>query len=245
MDMIDLLPPGLYEAVITEVDDKTENAQLIQGKYLFSLQARTLDDIRAFGGNDDADDRLFATAARLSEINLGLYRTFMQLAWVKAMVSEQSAQTMRDQHPNRVRFAAFSDRNPLMQSVKEAAQAARTNRQPVAAGNPFLAFEQATSSWISTWLDTYRIARDGMTEAFFVNFYGSPVLQALMGLNTEAGRSHRHIERDLAREVAASRASADLATLFESGEHENRHPLHWSTSGRLAGDGSTSVASRC
>jgi hypothetical protein len=216
MDMIDLLPPGLYEAVITEVDDRTENAQLIHGKYLFGLQARTLDDIRAFGGNDDADDRLFATAARLSEINLGLYRTLVQ-PWVKAMVSEESAQMMRDQHPNRMRFAAFSDRNPLMQPVKEAAAVARADRKPVAAGNPLLAFEQATSSWISTWLDTYRIARDGMTEAFFVNFYGSPVLQALMGLNTEAGRSHRHIERDLAREVAASRASADLATLFEVG----------------------------
>ena len=100
MDMIDLLPPGLYEAVITEVDDKTEHAELIHGKYLFSLQRRTLDDIRAFGNNTDEDDRLFATAARLSEINLGLYRTFVQ-PWVKAMATEESAKTMRDMHPNR------------------------------------------------------------------------------------------------------------------------------------------------
>ena len=41
-------------------------------------EARTLDDIRALGGNDAADDRRFATAARVSEINLALYRTFLQ-----------------------------------------------------------------------------------------------------------------------------------------------------------------------
>ena len=216
MDMIDLLPPGLYEAVITEVDENTENAQLINGKYLFSLEARTLDDIRAFGGNDEADDRLFATAARLSEINLGLYHTLVQ-PWVKAMATEESAKAMRDLHPNRVRFAAFSDRNPLMQPVKQAAEAARADRKPVSAGNPFLAFEQVASTWISTWLDTYRIARDGMTEAFFVNLYGSPVLQALMGLGTERARSHQRIERDLAREVAMSNARKDLEKLFEVG----------------------------
>ena len=50
------LPPGLYEAVITEVDDNTENPDLIEGRYLFQLEARTLDDIRALGGNDAEDD---------------------------------------------------------------------------------------------------------------------------------------------------------------------------------------------
>ena len=38
MGMIDLLPPGLYEAVITEVDEDTENPELIEGKYLFRLE---------------------------------------------------------------------------------------------------------------------------------------------------------------------------------------------------------------
>ena len=73
--MIDVLPPGLYEAVITEVDENTDNPELVEGKYLFRLEARTLDDIRALGGNDAEDDWRFATAARVSEINLGLYQT--------------------------------------------------------------------------------------------------------------------------------------------------------------------------
>ena len=51
MDMIDLMPPGLYEAVITGVDETVENLELVQGSYLFGLETRTLDDIRKIGGN--------------------------------------------------------------------------------------------------------------------------------------------------------------------------------------------------
>jgi pimeloyl-ACP methyl ester carboxylesterase len=215
MDMIDLLPPGLYEAVITEVDEDTKNPELIQGKYLFCLEARTLDDIRAFGGNDDADERRFATAARLSDVNLGLYRSLAQPA-VRALASEQAATAVRDAHPSRMRFAMFSDRNPAMAPVEAMAQSVRSDRKPVSADNPLLAMEQAASTWISTWLDGVRIARDGLTEAFFVNFYGSPYLQALMGLGPDV-TAPRRIERDLAREASAAKARADLDKLFETG----------------------------
>src|SRR6267143_1448453 len=50
MDMIDLMPPGLYEAVITGIDASVENPGLVQGGYLFTLEARKLDDIRKVGG---------------------------------------------------------------------------------------------------------------------------------------------------------------------------------------------------
>ena len=78
MEMIDLMPPGLYEAVIEEVAEGTERPDLIHGKYLMKLEARTLDDIRALGANGDEDNQRFATVARVSEINQGLYRTFAQ-----------------------------------------------------------------------------------------------------------------------------------------------------------------------
>ena len=59
------LPPGLYEAVITGVDEKTENPDLVGGNYLFTLERRTLADIRALGGNSPEDNQCFATAARV------------------------------------------------------------------------------------------------------------------------------------------------------------------------------------
>jgi uncharacterized protein DUF3141 len=214
MDMIDLVPPGLYEAVITEVAPDTVNRELIHGRYLFKLEARTLDDIRAFGNNDAEDDRRFATMARLSEVNLALYRSFAQ-PFVKAMATDQSAQAMRDMHSSRLRFAAFSDRNPLMKGVAAAAELVRADRKPVASGNPLLAAEQAASTWISTWLEAIRISRDGMTEAFFVNFYGAPLLQALTGMAN--GSASRHAGRDLAREAIEARLRAELEKLYEVG----------------------------
>ena len=36
MDLIDLMPPGLYEAVITGIDETVENPELVQGDYLFT-----------------------------------------------------------------------------------------------------------------------------------------------------------------------------------------------------------------
>src|SRR6266550_4205843 len=99
MDMIDLMPPGLYEAVITGVDETVENPDLVRGNYLFSLETRKLDDIRKIGGNSPEDDLAFATAARVSEITQGMYSTLMRSA-VRAVVTETSAELMRRTHPN-------------------------------------------------------------------------------------------------------------------------------------------------
>jgi hypothetical protein len=90
MDLIDLMPPGLYEAVVADLNPDTENRELIGGNYLFQLEKRTLDDIRALGENKPEDDQRFATAARVSEINLGLYRRFLSPA-VKAFASRGSS----------------------------------------------------------------------------------------------------------------------------------------------------------
>jgi hypothetical protein len=75
MEMIELMPPGLYEATIAEVGEDTKNRELVDGKYLFRIEPRTLNDIRALGINSAEDDKRFATVARVSEINLSLYRT--------------------------------------------------------------------------------------------------------------------------------------------------------------------------
>ena len=216
MEMIDLMPPGLYEAVITEVGEDTANPELIYGKYLFSLQARTLDDIRALGNNSEEDTRRFATVARVSEINHGLYCTLAQPV-VKALAGLQPAPALRALHPNRLRFAMLSDRNPAMQTVKALAEQVRAARKPVAANNPLHAFEKATSDLINTWWENYRVVRDAMTEAAFLGTYGSPLVQAMVGLGTPGAPAERRINRDLASEAAAVRQQAELERRFEVG----------------------------
>ncbi len=216
IQMIDLLPPGLYEAVISEIDGTTANPALIHGKYLFQLEARTLDDIRRLGGNSEEDEQRFATVARISEITHGLYRTVAQPA-VHAMTTPQSAELLRAMNPHRLRFAAFSDRNPAMAAIKPLADAVRAHREAVSPDNPLLTLEKVTSSWISTCLESYRLARDAITEAMFLGTYGSPTLQAAIGLAAGNAPARRQIGRDLAREVIAARWRAELETRFDVG----------------------------
>ncbi len=216
MDMIDLMPPGLYEAVITEVSADMANPELIHGRYLFRLEARSLADIRALGGNDAEDDLRFAAAARLSEVNLGLYRTLAAPA-IRALVTEPAAEAMRALHPNRLSTALFSDQNPLMQPLPALAESVRAARQPVSPNNPLLGMEQAVSSWITTWLDAYGAARDMLTEHLFLTTYGAPVLQAALGLGIDQPLANRTIERDLVREATEARRRAELETRFEAG----------------------------
>ncbi len=217
MDLIDVTPPGLYEAVISDIDGNTVNPELIGGKYLFRLERRTLADIRALGGNDAADEMRFATAARVSEVNLGLYRTIAQPA-IRSLATDPIAEAMRALHPHRLRFGLLSDKNPLMLATKPLADAVRTHRMPIGKENPFRAIEQAASSWITTCLQTWGEIHDSMTEAFFLSSYGSPLLQTMVGLGEQRSAPPHRIERDLARETATAELRSDLEQRFEKGD---------------------------
>ena len=101
IDFIDCLPPGLYEAVLTPAGEASRARRVRSvGDYVVRFEQRTLDDIRALGCNDLEDERKFAAVARLSEINLGLYRTFLQ-PWVRAATTEQSARAAAAAEPRR------------------------------------------------------------------------------------------------------------------------------------------------
>jgi hypothetical protein len=179
IDFIDCLPPGLYEAVIRPRSPDDGDPDL--GDYVVRFETRDLADIRRLGGNDEEDERRFATAARVSEINLGLYRTFLQ-PLVKAMVTPQGAEMMAKLHPARVEFEAFADSNPWMRPVAEWAERARANRRPASPGNPFIEAQEQLSAAMVRSLDTFREWRDQLEEEVFLAVYGSPLLQALVGL---------------------------------------------------------------
>ena len=181
IDLIDVLPPGLYEAVMTPKDVGDPTADLVTGDYLVRFEARTLDDIRALGGNNEEDDRRFAAAARVSEINLGLYRTFLQ-PWIRTFANQGAAQAMRKLHPLRLQYEAFSATNPFLRTLQSSAGDVRRNRKEVPGDNPLWQAQEQASEFIKTSLDAYRDLRDHMYEATFHAVYGSPMLQAMVGL---------------------------------------------------------------
>lgn len=200
IDLIDVLPPGLYEAVFEAKGDGTTNPDLAHGEWVMRCEARTLDDIRALGGNDAADDRRFATVARMSEINLALYRTFDQPV-VRACVTAPVADWMHRLHPMRLQYELISDANPLMAMVAPLAGFVREHRRSVSADNPFLAMQENFSRQMVATLDAWRDLRDGWTEAVFLAVYGAPAVQAWFGVDPastqplrKAGKSALHRE---------------------------------------------------
>src|ERR1700736_735123 len=185
IDLIDVLPPGLYEATFEAKSADTANAELAGGKWIMRCEQRTLEDIRAMGGNMTEDERRFATAARVSEINLANYRNFVQ-PWVRAAVTPQMADWMRQWHPLRVSYEAFGSDNAATRAVAEAADNIRERRKPAAEDNPFLAFQETVSKNIVNALDKWRDTQEALSEGLFLSIYGSPALQAAVGIKPDA-----------------------------------------------------------
>lgn len=185
IDLIDVLPPGLYEAVFEQKSIDTANPDLASGDWIMRCEPRTLDDIRALGDNDVADERRFATAARVSEINLSLYRSFMQ-PFVRAFVTPQTAETMRRIHPLRLQYELFADTNPAMAWVERAARRSRETRSFMADDNPLAELQETTSKLIANTLDLWRDMGEKISESIFLSVYGSPLLQAAVGIDPAA-----------------------------------------------------------
>jgi hypothetical protein len=188
IDLIDVLPPGLYEATFEAVSADTTNPDLASGKWIMRCEQRSLDDIRAMGGNSLEDERRFATAARVSEINLANYRNFVQ-PWVRAVVNPQMANWMTTLHPLRVQYDAFGGDNPAMKAVAQTAENIRDKRKPAAEDNPFLALQEKTSKYIVNVLDKWRDTQEALSESLFLSIYGSPALQSAVGIDPESNPS--------------------------------------------------------
>jgi hypothetical protein len=184
LELIDTLPPGLYEAIITDTHPEMPGLEYTDGRYLIQFAPRTIDDILAL---DDGrrDEQAFEVANRVSQINQGLYDTFASPV-VKAMSNEATARVLRDTNPARLERWFFSDLNPWMLWVKTMAETVRANRRPVAADNPFRKIEHDASDRIEQALDQYRDVRDDVSERMFKAIYESPWLAAAVGVEPES-----------------------------------------------------------
>ncbi len=216
IDLIDVLPPGLYEAVFEAKADDSASPDLVTGQWIMRCEQRTLDDIRALGGNDAADERRFATAARVSEINLGLYRTFVQ-PWVRAMSPPAMSEAMRELHPLRLQYAIFADNNPLMAPVSAMAQRVRENRAPATKGNPFIELQEFASRQIIAGFDAWRDMRDAAAEQLFLAVYGSPLLQAAVGVDPNDARPPRQAGTSPLHQELVNKRIAELKAKIPEG----------------------------
>ena len=180
LDLIDVLPPGLYEAQIGDVRPDMPGHEYVDGRYTISFAPRTVADIAKL---DDGrqDEEAFEVVARVSQVNQSLYDLFAS-PWVAASSNALSAETLRAFNPARLERWLISDLNPALWPVRALAAIVRAQRQVAAPENAFVRAQQQASQQVEAALDAYREARDGAYERLFKAIYEAPWLAALVGL---------------------------------------------------------------
>jgi pimeloyl-ACP methyl ester carboxylesterase len=216
IDLIDTLPPGLYEAIIEKKTERTSNADLAAGDWVMRCEARTLDDIRALGGTDLADERRFAAAARVSELNLAMYRTFVQ-PMLRTGMNSSVAEWLWRCHPLRLQYQFFSNANPAMAPVGKMAQQVRRARKTVAQDNPFLKLQETMSHNIIATLDGWRAMNESIAENTFLALYGSPILQLALGIEADPRRPLRKPDKTLLHHELLGKRISELKSRIAVG----------------------------
>jgi hypothetical protein len=244
IDVIDVLPAGIHRMQIDEHHDDAQEGEPASDAYLTRIRRSNIDEIREIVRPDPESDRRFAAAARISEVNLACYRSFVQ-PWVRALVTDQGAKWLEPLHPLRMGYELWSDRHPLAAAVQEAAQQVREHRQTVSEANPFLQLQAQFSTALEQTLDQFRDCRDRIYAQTFDTLYSLPLVQAMAGqsLHDEApARAHpsetpehrQYLVQELTRLEGAVHSGglveAAIRALFfvlaERGEADERHFRH-------------------
>lgn len=180
LDLIDVLPPGLYEAKITDTNPEAARLESLEGRYEIRFERRTIDDILALDDGRE-DEQPFEVVRRFSEINQRLYDLYVS-PFVRASSNAFTAYMVRETHPSRVERSVFSDANPALAVLPAVAETVRKHRKPVEPDNPFSLLERQMSASIESAWDLYRDARDAWVESTFYGLYTAPWVQALVGV---------------------------------------------------------------
>ncbi|WP_156122386.1 DUF3141 domain-containing protein [Aureimonas altamirensis] len=247
IDQIDLFPAGIYRASVEATPETAD----FPDRYLMSIARSNVDEVREIVRPAPRSDQKFAAAARVSEINLALYRNMLQ-PWVRAFSTPYAAQWLQALHPLRAAFEFWSSANPATQAVGQLAGAVREHRSPASSDNLFRKAEEEYSKAVEHFLDRYREHRDGIYAASFDLLYGSPWLKALAGqlLDDESparphpgeSREHRQTVRETlarldARLYEGGLEAAALRALFHVMRHRGSvDERHYFYASRLLGD---------
>ncbi|HXK48093.1 MAG TPA: DUF3141 domain-containing protein [Deltaproteobacteria bacterium] len=185
IDMVDSLPPGLYEMIIVDKGKKEGVSD-----YDVRFEERGIEDLMALNeGREEMEeeDADFSRVSAVSEMNDRIYNTIFS-PWVKMFSSGATAELLKQLHPLRVNKYIFSDRiNPFMLPFKYLAELVKLNRAPVPEENSFLALQNRVSKDIVAVLDGYQDIRDRLEEASFFAIYESPLMKMLFPVSPKKG----------------------------------------------------------
>lgn len=121
MDMIEVLPPSLYEMEINHIDGRGQ-----EKTFSIDLKRRTFQDLRQAIGEHRTDEELFKAVHRYSMSQTQAYEHNLR-PLVKAMSNETSAQVLRTMHPLRLQRSIWSSKNPLAVAASSLSQIVTSN----------------------------------------------------------------------------------------------------------------------
>ncbi len=170
-DIIEYLPPGLYEMVIDDSD-----REMIPGaEYWVLFEERSFDDLlKLDDGMEDEED--FPFVASVSEKNDAAYRTFVR-PWIRPLINETTAEILRQVNPLRFTKYSISDLNPLLIPFKASAPYVREHRKATTTDNFFMSAEKSISKVIVSNLNAVASIQAAASEYMFKSVYGNPWLK--------------------------------------------------------------------
>jgi len=204
LDVIESLPPGLYEMKLEPKAGKEDQRweELEPGDFSVHYEHRTMDDIRALNPEGREEEAMFSTIAKVSELNAEFYKAWMR-PWVKLLATRPVGDAMVNLHPLRMQRQVLSDALPLAPLIRQQAKRAREERVQLAPDHPMRQLEQLLSAQISASLDQFREARDNFSIAWARHVYGPQGLGAIFKpdiSDDEVAKSHALNEISLVRE---------------------------------------------
>ena len=214
LDVIESLPPGLYEMKLVAKAGLEEQRwdQLEPGDYTVTYEYRTMEDIRALNPEGREEEAMFSTIDKISEFNANLYKTWMR-PWVKMVSTRKVSDAMGKLNPMRMQRQMFSDASPLAPFIRKQAAEARANRAPIADDHPLRLLEKKMAAQITDSLNKFRDQRDARTVKQTREMFGPKGLGAWIKPDTpDADIAHARALQDL----ESFRASS-LAHISEGG----------------------------
>lgn len=201
LDVIEALPPGLYEMKVRLKQTGAEAPRwdvLEPGTYTVQFEHRTMDDLRAVNPEGRDEERLFASVARLSEMNSALYKTWVR-PWLRPLASRPVMDAAIHLHPLRLQRQLFSDAWPGAAVLEDWAARVRADRHPVDDDHLGRLAERQVSSLVESGFNLWRDWRDQAVVQWTRAAYGPLGLAPWLPPGPADER------------VAAARARADLA----------------------------------
>jgi pimeloyl-ACP methyl ester carboxylesterase len=216
IDLIDVLPPGLHEARFEPKTDETSSRDLVVGDWVMRCEPRTLEDIRALGGHEPDDERMFASAAQFSKANLAAYRTFVA-PWIRAWMTPEIAECMRKLHPLRLQYELLNDDTPFAHVLANSAEEISRNRVHLESSNPFLQVQEMASKQIASSIRSWGDMRDRFVEQIFLWAYGLPWVQAAAGVDPASDRPLRKAPKSTIQQALIRRKVEELRSRIPEG----------------------------